>query len=1290
MKQVQYCLILFALLIATVRPIYPQATASRLITKPVDETKLITLYGNVHPLAQARYDHGVVPDAMPAQRILLLLNRPPEREAALQKFLRDVHTRGSVRYHQWVTPERFGAQFGPADADIEAATGWLRTQGFDVTRVAKSRQFIEFSGTAGRLRRAFHTEIHQYDINGTTHYANASEISIPASLAPMVRGVSPLNSLHAQPHIRIAGPALYSRMTKKATPLWTIPNLFGTANPYAYPVAPEDLAMQYDLGPLYQAGTNGSGETIGIINSSNVDLSMVNAYQQLFGMANNPTQIVIDGGDPGIVQGADTEAYLDVEVSGAMAPGATVNLYISDGNVLQDPLVLAAIRAVEDNQASVLSASFGQCEANLGNAGNQFWFLLWEQAAAQGQTVFVSSGDSGPYCNYGPSISVSGLASTPWNIAVGGTDFYYSDYATGGASATTLWNQTNDSNLGSLIAPLPEQVWDDGFGLDVISNGMQRGEIYSGGGGPSSCSTQSATTGDCAGGYPKPSWQVGPGTQTDSVRDIPDVSLFASNGANLSAYPICAYPGECAAGAGEVEVLMTGGTSASSPAMAGIMALVDQKYGRQGQADVVFYPVAQQTPTAFHDITLGGNYFPCNQGSANCALNANGYFGSTVDAAGPGYDLATGLGSVDANVLVENWNAITLLPTKTSLTLSSTKITHGTAVTVTTSVAPASGSGVPTGGVAITTTSPLPASQGQTALTLNGGTSTQSVNFFPGGYYYVFADYHGDAIFGASSSSPVALTVSPENSNITFSFLDRGTAITNGGTVQYNDPLSLIVQPVGVSAPKGMTNGNATGSAKFTVDSTSAVVALSSSGVANWTPPALSVGSHTAGATYSGDASFNSSSATPVAFSVAKGQPWVRMYFDVPEPPPYPTLNINTGGSLTVTVVVGPLYGGFATGSQAPPGTVTPTGTVTLCLGPDYNVPCQNATYSLTTTLSPASGTNSQYASGSVTFTNLAAGEYFPSAVYSGDATWASQGTLEILTVNVYSITPLLETTTTLNITPSNISGSQLATFSGALTGAGNLGTAPTGTIDFYDNGVFIAYIVLPFANPGTTDPYSFVMNSSSFWTSGSNQITAIYDGDSNYQPSVSSVVNLGVTQNGGDFTLAPQLPQITLKAGGAGSVDLNLSSLNNFNGAVTLTCEPSSSQITCGVNPATPTLNGSVTATLSINATAQAAAASAQSANRGTLWLSAGGGLMVVSFVLRGLTDRKRRRSVLLALVVLVGVSIAPGCGSGSNQSNPPPPPPPPPPNSHIYSVLVTATANGIIHNAKVTVVVQ
>ena len=1286
-------------------PVIAQTQATPLVTQTIDETKLVTLKGSVHPLTRAAIDQGAVSDSFAGGRLILLLNRPVEREAALQQFLQDAHTRGSASYHKWLTPEQFGTQFGPGDSDLQTAMGWLSSHGFSVAKTSKSGRFIEFSGTAGQLREAFHTEIHQYSVQGEAHYANATEVKIPAALAALVGGVSPMNDFHAQPQVEVAGKALYSRSTHKTTPQWTIPNPYGTSNPFAYTVTPEDFFTQYDLTPLYKAGVNGAGQTIGIINESNIDLSLVQAYQNLFGIAGTLPQVVIDGDDPGTLNEVDVEAYLDVELSGAVAPNATVNLYIAGASNLIDPLELAALRAVDDNQASVLSVSFGNCEEALGNAGNQFWSGLWEQAAAQGQTVFVSAGDSGSVCSpVAFTISVSGLASTPWTVAVGGTDFYYSDYASGGASATGLWNQTNDGNLGSLIAPLPEQPWDDSYGLNIIANGFQRGEYAAGGGGASNCATQNDTanpSAPCTSGYAKPSWQSGPGVPADNVRDLPDVSLFASNGANLSAYAICAYEGECAAGSGaNAEILLVGGTSASAPAMAGIMALVDQKYGRQGQANYTLYPLAQQKPAAFHDITVGNNNFPCIVGgSETCILEADGYYGTEQYAGGPGYDQASGLGSVDASVLVNNWNSIAFKPTATTLHLSSASVAHGTPVTITTTVAPESGSGTPTGDVAVLTNSTLPSSQSQLFISLSNGTGTSNAYYLPGGTYEVTGHYGGDGTYASSTSTGEALTVTAEKSNINFAVVNGNSLIGTGGSVAYNAPLALLIQPTGVSAATGKTDGYATGTATFTVGSTSATVALNSAGIATWTPPALSVGSHAASASYSGDASIAAATATPVTFSVTPGLALLNdsevgpyTYQLAPDGEVLPWLFMNTGSTLTVGVTATGWDTNGASPSQIPLGTSAPTGTVQICLGTYpglYNECGYQMVYSQTVTLTPVSGTSAPESLAVATFPNLAANEYYVSLVYNGDSNWGVEALLDTRGIIVESLPSLAATTTTLSITPTSISGTQTATITGTITGAGNPGTSPTGELDFYDNDVFLTYCYWYPQNAvaGTTTTCSFEVNPTWFNENGANQLTAVYWGDGANGPSVSNVVNFTATQTVGDFTLAPQTPQITVQAGSTGTVGLNLQSLSGFNGAVALTCAPSSTQFSCSVNPASPTLNGAATATLTIDAMVQTAGLARPDRQGLPRWPMAAGMLCFGLLFAGGRASRKFRRSLLLTLCFFAAMAAI-SCGGGGSSSTTPPPPV----NgtaAGTYSVVVTGTANGIIHSVKITVVV-
>jgi hypothetical protein len=832
----------------------------------------------------------------------------------------------------------------------------------------------------------------------------------------------------------------------------------------------------------------------------------------------------------------------------------------------------------------------------------------------------------------------------------------------GGASATTLWNATNDANLGSLKAPLTEQVWNDPFGLDIIGDGLERNE-FGAGGGVSDCAIATGTATTCTGGYPKPSWQTGPGVPADAARDLPDVSLYASNGANLSAYPICGQAGECAPGSGaEAQIFLVGGTSASSPAIAGIMSLVVQKYGRQGQANFTLYPLAQQRPAAFHDITLGNNDEICNT-TTECT---NGV--TPVYSAGPGFDLASGLGSVDANVLVNDWNSITFQGTSTTLRISSTSITHGSPLTLTTKVAPSTGTGTPTGSVAILTNSSTVSSRGQTTIPLSAGSGSGSFDFLPGGSYQVTAQYSGDGIFGSSTSSPVTLNVKPEASLINFAVFEGVAPITstNNQTVFYGQPVTLSIQPTGLKDSPSTTDVFATGSSTFTMDSTMVTVPLNATGIANWSTPALSVGSHSASAAYSGDASFEASTATPITFVVAKGRPAINDFPSVPQGNAgagSPT--ISAGGSLAVSIVLGPTFQTVNSGGSAVPGTMPPTGTVQVCLGNNNfgGGICFQPSYSQTVTLASPTGSNSQNSSVTVTFPNLAVGQYFISAMYNGDANWQSQGLIETDIINVVAPSASLHaTTTTLTITPSSISGSQLATVTATVTGAPGSTLPPTGTVSLYDNNSSSVFFFLNEIGPtptGASASFKAEYSTAFFWSNGANQITAVYSGDANYQTSTSAVASVTVAQ-GGDFSLAPQLAQITVSSGSSGTAGLNMSSLSAGDEAVSLSCAASSAAITCAMNPSSVTVNEGGTSTLTVNAFIPAQTAGLH----GPLFKVRYGGSVVTGFSMVGflllLTYARRKRKFAFAasgaLFAILAFQVACGGGSGGTVTPPPP----------------------------------
>ncbi|HLJ75933.1 MAG TPA: S53 family peptidase, partial [Acidobacteriaceae bacterium] len=753
----------------------------------VDESARVTLHGYVHPLANAANDRGAAPDSMPLERMHLVLKRSASQEAALQQLIADMHTPGNANYHKWLTPDAFGKQFGPSDQDIATVKSWLSSHGFQVAGTKPGRQVIEFTGNAAQFREAFRAPIHQYMVKGNLHYAAASDPEIPAAIAPVVGGFVSLNNFRPKQYAHVLGQATYDPNTHTAAPIapnWT----YGSSQAQYYVLSPADFAVQYDVNPLYQAGIDGRGEIIAIINESNINLDLVQQFRKQFlpnySATNLPT-VVIDGNDPGIdgVNNPDgpnyaaNETYIDVEWAGAVAPNASVDLVIAADTNLESGLYLAAERAIYSDVAPIMSLSFGACESALGST-NAYLNDLWEQAAAEGITVVVSAGDNGSagcddfnsqeYAVHG--LAVSGFASTPWNVAVGGTDFYYSDYSSGGASVSNFWSTTaTQAPAASMKSPIQEQPWNDSqFGLNIQSiyqlSGKTQTSIAGGSGGASGaalCSAgYSSSTGACSGtlsGYAKPAWQTGTGVPADKVRDLPDVSLFAADGLNYSFYPFCYADGDCqpASGSNLMQISGAGGTSFGAPAFAGIMALIDQKYGPQGQADVVLYPLKAQFPAAFHDVTVGSNAEPCNTTTVgagfqsyppvNCiaAPSGLGYtiadptYGQTVEgelgtSSGPGYNaaagynLATGLGTIDANALVNDWGNVKFTSSSITMTASSTSITHGQSVTISGSV---TGSGTVTGNVALMSDSPQTAQQGANfGQVLAGSASTLAVS----------------------------------------------------------------------------------------------------------------------------------------------------------------------------------------------------------------------------------------------------------------------------------------------------------------------------------------------------------------------------------------------------------------------------------------------------------------------------------------------------------------------------------------------------------------------------------
>jgi subtilase family serine protease len=681
-----------------------------LVVQPVDLRQMVELSGNTRSEANAQNDRGLVDDSLPLEHMQILLQRPAETEAALNQFIEELGDKSSPLFHQWISAEEFGAKFGPAPADVQAVTAWLESTGFVVNSVHPSGMIIDISGTAGQVRDAFKTEIHQLTVKGVNHIANMTDPSIPAALVGVVHGVVSLHDF--RPHTNFKPRSQFTFTEDDTT---------------QFAITPADLQVIYNFGPLFSAGISGQGQTIALIEDSDAfSANDWTTFRSEFGLSTftggslttvhpAPASGKTNCTDPGVVSGDEVEAELDIEYSSAAAPSAAIQLASCENTSTTFGGLIAIENLIaESSPPGVLSLSFGDCEANNGATANAMFSSVYQEAATAGVSVFVSSGDEGAAsCDADETkathgISVSGFASTAFDVAVGGTDFGDSFAGT----TANFWNTSNSSTFESAKSYINEIPWNDscasallathnGFttssgtkGFCNSTTGEEDGFLTtaSGSGGPSGCfsgkaSTTDVVSGTCKGNA-KPSWQSVLGNPADGVRDIPDVSLFAANGAWNHFYIFCDSDtgdkgqGNAACTGSPSGWSGAGGTSFASPIMAGIMALVDQKTGsKQGLPNPTLYSLASTefgtsgsttcnssngasvgSSCIFYDVTQGDMDVNCT-GKDNCFLPSgkNGILSSSNTTSEPafstttGWDFATGIGTVNAANLVNNY-----------------------------------------------------------------------------------------------------------------------------------------------------------------------------------------------------------------------------------------------------------------------------------------------------------------------------------------------------------------------------------------------------------------------------------------------------------------------------------------------------------------------------------------------------------------------------------------------------------------------------------------------------------
>jgi subtilase family serine protease len=766
-----------------------QAAQPDRIVAPIDGTKTVVLKGNVHPKAQPQYDQGPVEPSRRLPYITMSTKRTANQDADLKRFLKEQQDPSSPNYREGLTPEQYADRFGLSRKDVGRITNWLLSQGFTIVQVARGRDWIAFSGTAGLVNRVFQTEIHTYQVEEEKHFANATDPSIPIALAGVVVGLRGLNDFRMKPLGlgRAAAGSIFPEIIARS---------FYTAGSGTY-LGPDDLATIYDIAPLYAAGFDGSGMKLVIVGQADIVMSDISNFRAGFNLpTNNPTVTLVPGSpDPGTAD--EIEAELDLEWSGAVARKAAITLVnsaVSAGGVFN-----SAQYAIDNDLAPVISMSYGLCESGIPISDIVSFEQMFEKANAENITFVAASGDSGAAaCDLDTEnsaidgLAVSYPASSPEVTGVGGNAF------SGDVNnRSQYWNSSNNANGESAISYIPETAWNDTILV---------GALAASGGGASSCAIASGT--GCA-GFPKPSWQSAL-TPKDNVRDVPDISMTASP--NHDGYIVCTE-GSCPTGnaagiaAAVANFSIYGGTSASTPVFAGIVTLLNQSLGNTGTGsglgniNPTLYHAAQSASSVFHDVTTGNNIVPCTQGTKGCPKTPPYQYGYN---AGPGYDQVTGLGSVDVNLFVTQLSV--RIATATALSISpASPVNFGTSVTLTATVTTSPSTQTPTG----TVTFSDPAEGRLGAATLNGsGVATLVTSTLPGASYSITAKYSGDTTFATSTSSAVAYSVKYFNVSANPTTVSVPAPGQSGSTTLTVTPLGGFNQSVSYSCtglPAGAT-----------------------------------------------------------------------------------------------------------------------------------------------------------------------------------------------------------------------------------------------------------------------------------------------------------------------------------------------------------------------------------------------------------------------------------------------------------------------------------------------------
>ncbi len=733
-SRVPFTVAIFAFVLSLATTAMAQKPAAR-ITGSIVNSERAAMAGSHPSWARPEADAGAVPDVTRLEGMTLVFSRSAAQQAAIETLLVAQQDAASPLYHQWLTPDQFAARFGVADADLAAAQSWLTQQGFEAGAIARSRDRIAFSGSAGQFSSAFGAPLHYFNVQGVKHFAPAADLTLPAALSSSVMAITNVSDFRPKSSLKRVAPEYTSAQTG------------------SHYLTPKDIATIYDVNAAYSAGYTGTGQTIAVIGQSAVLTGDITTFQTLSGVPVRVPQLVLVPGSGASTRYTDdeSESDLDLEYSSALGRGASI-YFVYTGSSYNYDVSDALTYAITNRVASIITLSYGYCElANSSTFLNSVNATL-QQAALQGQTVIASSGDSGSTSCYGYGVStaeqqaltVNFPASSQYATGIGGTEFPLAD--TTSSNSTYFAPASGTDVASSALSYIPEVVWND----DSTS------QISSGGGGVS-------------GLFPRPTWQTGvTGIAAGTLRLVPDVSLDSSDVdapyLYCSSDPSLGTNGSCVNGyrdSNSKYLTAAGGTSFAAPMFAGMLAVIGQSLNANGlgQINPTLYGLAANSITyarAFHDITSGTNGCTAAPTTVPCTTaNAASYPATT------GYDEATGLGSIDLYNLLTSWPAVTTLSgSAISLSPATTTIAVNTSDLVTIRVAPASATSTvtPTGTLTILL-------DGSTVATpaLAAGMATYTFSTPSSGNHVIYAAYSGDGIYAPSNRSLV-LTVSATGS----------------------------------------------------------------------------------------------------------------------------------------------------------------------------------------------------------------------------------------------------------------------------------------------------------------------------------------------------------------------------------------------------------------------------------------------------------------------------------------------------------------------------------------------